>query len=176
MITKEQQIWLDHLSDTDKISIIPYNPETKRVFKRIKNDLIKVLGKTRISHRGSTNLKISGQGEIDLYIPTAKKQFNIQLEKLINYLGEPGSLYPLKRVRFFRYIDDIKIELFLINKNDSGWKESVVFEKYLKHNRKALLEYEKIKLECNGCSVREYYTKKTAFINKILLFSKNMVN
>ncbi len=172
MITKEQQIWLDHLSDTTKISIVPYNPETRRVFKIIKSDLNKVLGRTRISHRGSTNLKISGQGEIDLYIPVTKKQFNTHLEKLISYLGNPGSLYPLKRVRFIKYIDDIKIEIFLINKNDSGWKESVIFEKYLKCNNKALLEYEKIKSGCNGFSVKEYYTKKTAFINKILLLSK----
>lgn len=172
MITKEQQIWLDHLSDTTKISIILYNPETRIIFKTIKDNLVKVLGKVRISHRGSTNLKISGQGEIDLYIPVTKKQFNIQLEKLISYLGEPGSLYPLKRVRFIKYINDIKIEIFLINKNDQGWKDSLMFEKYLKSNHKVLSEYEKLKSKCDGFSVKKYYTVKTAFINKILLLSK----
>lgn len=172
MITKEQQIWLNHLSDNTKISIISYNPETRKVFKIIKDELIEVLGKTRISHRGSTNLKISGQGEIDLYIPATKKQFDVQLEKLISYLGQPSSLYPLKRARFIKYINNIKIEIFLINKNDSGWKESVVFEEYLKHNRKALLEYEKIKSRCNGFSVKEYYTKKTIFVNKILSLAR----
>lgn len=170
MLTKEQKIWIDHLSNTDKISIIPYNPKTKEVFKIIKNDLTKVLGKVRISHRGSTNLKISGQGEIDLYIPVTKNNFDNYLKKLTKHLGRPGSVYPLKRVRFVKYIDDIKIEIFLINRNDSGWRDSVKFEKYLKNNLGALRDYEKLKAGCNGFSVRKYYALKTAFINKILMF------
>jgi len=172
MITKEQKIWLDHLSDTDKIRNIPYDPKTKKVFKIIKSELIKVLGKVRISHRGSTSFKISGQGEIDLYIPAAKKHFNDYLQKLINYLGKPGSLYPLKRVRFVKYIDNLKIEIFLINKNDSGWKDIIRFEKYLRNNSKTLKDYEKLKAKCKGLSVKKYYTRKTEFINKVLLFSR----
>lgn len=172
MITKEQKIWLDHLSDTDKISIVPYNPKTKEVFGLIKNDLVKVLGNIRISHRGSTNLKISGQGEIDLYIPVAKKDFNSYLEKLTRFLGEPGSLYKFKRARFIKYIDNIKIEIFLINKNDLDWKNSVKFEKYLKNNSGALKDYERLKSKSSGLSVKKYYTLKTAFINKILLSAR----
>lgn len=168
MITKEQKKWLNHLGDENKIDIIPYNPKTKDVFKIIKKDLIKILGKTRISHRGSTALKISGQGEIDLYIPATKKFFNIYLGKLIKYLGQPGSLYPLERVRFVKYIDDIKIEIFLINKNNSGWKNCIRFERYLKKNPKSLREYERLKNRICGVSTRKYYTVKTKFINKIL--------
>lgn len=168
MLTKEQEKWLSHLGDENKIDIIPYNPKTKAVFKIIKKDLIKLLGKTRISHRGSTALKISGQGEIDLYIPATKKNFNIYLDKLIKYLGQPGGLYPLERVRFVKYIDGIKIEIFLINKNNSGWKNCIRFERYLKKNPKSLCEYERLKTIIRGVSTRKYYTVKTKFINKIL--------
>jgi len=168
MLTAAQKIWLDHLSDTDKISITPYNPKTREVFKIIKSDLLKVLGKTRISHRGSTNLKISGQGEIDLYIPVGKKYFNSYLQKIIKFLGEPGSLYEFKRARFIKYINGVKIEIFLVNQNDSDWKDSVKFEKYLKNNPTALRNYEKLKAKCNGFSVRQYYKIKTEFINKII--------
>jgi len=168
MITLEQQTWLNHLSETSTIKIIPYNPKNREVFKLIKKDLFGLLGKTRISLRGSTALKISGQGENDLYIPVDSKNFNIYLEKLIKYLGEPGSLYPLKRVRFIKYIDDIKTEIFLINKNDTGWKTSVKFEKYLKRHPEAVVEYEQLKKSSDGASVKEYYTKKTIFINKII--------
>jgi hypothetical protein len=79
--------------------------------------LIENIGNARISLRGSTFLGISGQGEVDLYIPIAKKYFNNYLAKLIKYLGEPGSIYELRRARFIKYIDGIKIEIFLINKN-----------------------------------------------------------
>ncbi|MCX6779273.1 MAG: GrpB family protein [Candidatus Magasanikbacteria bacterium] len=171
MLTSEQKKWLDHLSDTKKISVVPYDSKIKEVFKMIKAELIKILGKVRISHRGSTFLKISGQGEIDLYIPVNKKDFNVFIVKLSNYLGEPGSLYEFKRARFVKYLDGIKIEIFVINRNDSGWKNSIKFEKHLKNNPKALQEYEKLKIKANGLSVKEYYTLKTIFINKILSLS-----
>lgn len=35
MLSKDQKKWLDHLNDNDKVNIIPYNPETKKVFKII---------------------------------------------------------------------------------------------------------------------------------------------
>lgn len=168
MLTKEQQKWLDHLSAIKKIAIVPYNPKTKEVFKIIKAELTKILGKVRISHRGSTAMRISGQGEIDLYIPVCKKDFNDTVAKLVKYLGEAGSLYEYKRARFIKYIDGIKIEIFVINKNDSSWKTSIKFEKYLKGNSKALAEYERLKNRADGQSIRKYYTLKTIFINKIL--------
>lgn len=168
MLTPDQQKWLDHLSDTKTISIVPYNPKTKDFFKKIKSELIKILGNVRISHRGSTALKISGQGEIDLYVPAAKKDFYIYVNKISEHFGKPGSLYEFKRARFVKYLDGIKIEIFVINKNDSGWRDSIKFEKYLKNNPEALSEYEKLKSKADGFSVKKYYTLKTIFINKIL--------
>jgi GrpB-like predicted nucleotidyltransferase (UPF0157 family) len=168
MLTKEQKEWLNHLSDTEKIDIIPYNPQNKEVFKLIKNDLVKILGKERILLCGSTFLGISGQGEIDLYIPVAKKHFNSYLKKLILYLGKPGSIYEFRRVRFVKFIEGIKIEIFLINKNSKDWTNSRKFENFLRQNPKYLFEYEKLKSKCNGLSVKQYYTAKVEFINKIL--------
>lgn len=168
MINIEQQAWLNHLDDSDHIKIVPYNPKAKEVFKVIKARLIKVLGNIRISHRGSTALKISGQGEIDLYVPVSKKDFNVTVKKLEKHLGKPGSLYALKRARFVAYIDSIKIEIFVINKNDSGWKMSVRFETRLKNNPKMLRDYEKLKIKANGLSTQKYYTLKIAFINKVI--------
>lgn len=168
MINKEQQVWLNHLNDSDQIKIILYNPKVKEVFKIIKKELVKILGNVRISHRGSTALKISGQGEIDLYIPVSKKDFNVIVKKLVNHLGKPGSLYEFKRARFVKYIDNIKIEIFVINKNDSDWQMSIRFEKYLRNSSKALKDYEKLKIKANGLSTKKYYTLKTSFINKVL--------
>lgn len=168
MLSQKQKKWLNHLDDTNKIDIIPYDPKTKEVFSICKKDLIKALGRVKISHRGSTALKISGQGEVDLYIPATKKNFNNYLKRLVKHLGEPGSLYPFERARFVKYIDNIKIEIFLINKNNDGWKNSVKFEKYLKQNSDALNEYEKLKNDTKGVSTKKYYTAKTIFINKIL--------
>lgn len=171
MLTLEQKKWLDHLDDNNKIDNFPYNQKTRVVFNIIKKDLVKMLGKVRISHRGSTKLKISGQGEIDLYIPINKKDFNNFLEILIKHIGKPGSVYNLERARFIKYIDGIKIEIFLINKNCEGWKNCIKFENYLKKHLKYLTEYEKLKQINSGVSTKKYYTAKTIFINKILKLS-----
>ncbi len=168
MLRLEQKQWLSNLSDTKTISVIPYNPKNRLVFNKIKKDLIDNIGNVRVSLRGSTLLGISGQGEVDLYIPVAKKNFNIYLKKLMKYLGDPGSVYELRRVRFVKYIDDIKIEIFLINKNSKDWINGCKFENFLKHSPKYLNEYERIKKKYDGFSVRQYYTVKTKFINKIL--------
>lgn len=76
MLTKEQKKWLEHLSNVDKIKVAPYNPKVKIVFDKIKKDIQQFLGKVEIVHRGSTSLKIAGQGEIDLYIPVIDSNFN----------------------------------------------------------------------------------------------------
>ncbi len=168
MITPAQQIWLDHLNDSDSVRVIPYDPRVKPVFKQIKADLITILGNVPVRHKGSSALKISGQGEIDLYLPVATNNFNNYLNKLKTHLGEPGSVYDLRRVRFVKYINDIKIEIFIINKNSVDWKNSIKFEKYLKNNRDALMAYEKLKTDNAGQSTKKYYTKKIEFINEIL--------
>ena len=168
MLTKEQEKWIDHISDIEKIKIIPYNPETAVVFNKIKKEIQKTLGKVEVFHRGSTKLKISGQGEIDLYIPVNIKDFNNYLEKLIEYFGKAGTIYPLERVRFVKYVSSIKIEIFLINKKDDDWKNGLKFENYLRKHPDTLNEYENLKKSCDGFSFREYYRKKLNFINKIL--------
>lgn len=168
MLTEEQKKWVAYLGDKKKVDIFPYNPKTKEVFKKINNEIKEFLGGIEVLHCGSTVLKILGQGEIDLYISVLTKRFNSYLEKLVKHFEEPGNIYPLRRVRFVEYIDNIKIEIFLINKETDDWKNHIKFENYLKQNKKALQEYAKIKQESSGLTVQEYYRKKLEFINKIL--------
>lgn len=39
MLTEEQKKWVAHLDSKKKIEIIPYNPKTKSVFKKIKKKI-----------------------------------------------------------------------------------------------------------------------------------------
>lgn len=167
MLSHEQEKWISHLSK-EKVKIVPYNPKTKEVFNEIRQEIQEVLGKTEIIHCGSTALEILGQGEVDVYIPTAKNSFNKNLEKLIKHFGKPGSIYLLKRARFVKYIDDIKIEIFLINKEINEWKNCLKFENYLKQHPVVLKEYIRLKENSKGLTIQEYYRKKLEFINKIV--------
>ena len=166
MITEEQEKWISHLGN-EKIKIVPYNPETKIVFEKAKKEVQDVLGKVEVAHHGATSLEISGQGEVDLFIPVLGKCFDYYLEKLITYFGEPGSVYALERVRFVKYVDDIKVEIMLVNKERNGWKNSVKFKSCLLENPNLLSEYRELKEDANGLTTQEYYRHKIEFFNKV---------
>ena len=102
-------------------------------------------------------------------VPVLEKDFNDCLEKLTRHFGEPGSIYPLKRVRFVIYRENIKVEIFLMNKETEDGRNLIKFENYLRDSKAELQEYIKIKEESDGLSVKEYYRKKLEFINKILI-------
>lgn len=168
MLTPNQEKWINHLSATDKIKIIPYNPKTKEVFEKVKKEILEVLGAVEVSHRGATSLGISGQGEIDCYVPVAENEFNRYLETMLAYFGQARSVYLLKRAAFVKYIEEIKIEIFLINEKSDDWINGLKFDNYLKSHLADLERYKKLKETGDGLSVREYYRRKTEFINDIL--------
>lgn len=172
MITKDQQKWLNHLSDTDKIIIKPYDPKSSLIFNEVKKKVIGALGKVRILERGASYLGISGQDEIDIYVPVSPENFDKYVEKMTKVFGKPGSNYPLIRARFRIPGYEKHIDVFVINKEDKGWTDSEALTKYLKTHKKVLVEYRKLKEEGNGLSTKEYYTKKIIFINKILKKAK----
>lgn len=172
MITKDQQKWLRHLSDTDKIVIKPYDPKSSEIFSEVKKKVVGVLGRVRVLHRGASYFKISGQNEIDIYVPTSPKDFDEYVGKMTKSFGKPGSLYPLIRARF-RILGYRKhIDVFIINKEDKGWVDSEIFTKYLKGNKKVLDAYRKLKENGDGLSVREYYKKKIVFVDKTVKKAK----
>lgn len=167
MLTKEQEKWISHLSK-EKVKIIPYNPKTKEVFNRVKKEIKEVLGDTEIVHCGSTALGILGQGEVDLYIPINEGLFDKYLDKLISHFGKAGSIYPLRRARFVKYLHGIKVEIFLINKATNDWKNCLKFENYFKKYPQSLEDYIGIKEKSNGLTVQDYYREKIEFFNRII--------
>lgn len=169
MLTNDQKKWIAHLSDKDKITIVPFNPTAEEKYIQVKQKIQKILGKNiPIKHCGATSLGISGQDEIDIYIPVSPTRFNQLIEPLKNIFGEPESLYPLERIRFKTKENGKRVDVFLINKEHAGWINGEKFEKYLKSHPKALDEYRKLKEDGDGLSVREYYQRKIEFINSIV--------
>ncbi len=173
MLNPKQKRWVNHLSDTDKIKIIPYDPTSEEKFQMVKERVQKALGKKyHIEHRGASGMGISGQDEIDTYIPVSVEEFDSLIPKLKELFGEPGSHYPLDRVRFKTFIDGKRIDIYLINKEASSWLDGVKFENYIKSHPESLDEYRKLKEDGNGLSIREYYRRKIIFMNEILEIAK----
>lgn len=174
MLTLAQEKWIAHLSDETKIKIVPFDPSSVEKFEKIKAKIWSVFGnKINVYHCGATNLGISGQDEIDVYIPVPKQSFNSLITPLADLFGPPASHYPLERARFKTFIDEKHIDVFLINETSSGWINGVKFEKYLRSHPKALESYRVLKEKGNGLSTREYYRRKIEFINDILAKENN---
>lgn len=173
MITKQQKQWLDHLNDQDKVIVKPYDPESEKIFEEVKEKVITCLGNGfEVLHRGASHLKISGQDEIDIYVPVEPNIFDETVTKIKDDFGEPGSLYPLVRARF--RIDEYTkhIDVFVINKKDVGWTDSEIFTKYLLSHSNILEEYRQLKEAGRGLSTKTYYTQKIEFINNVLVKAK----
>jgi GrpB-like predicted nucleotidyltransferase (UPF0157 family) len=169
MLTPDQEKWIAHLSDKDHITIIPYDATAKDKFEAVKKKIQTALGKdTRVEHRGATSLCISGQDEIDVYVPVPKSQFNSMLAPLTAAFGNPHSHYPLERARFVTFEEGKHIDIFLINEACKGWIDGLKFEDYLKSHTTALDQYRILKERGQGLSTREYYRRKIEFINEIL--------
>jgi GrpB-like predicted nucleotidyltransferase (UPF0157 family) len=169
MLTPEQENWVAHLSDQDKIIIVPFDPTAEEKFKKVKQRIQNVLGKhVSIEHHGATSLGISGQDEIDVYIPVSQAKFDSLVDSLKGIFGEPKSMYPLERARFATKEVGKHVDVFLINEEHDGWKNALKFEANLKANSAALNEYRQLKESGNGANVKEYYRRKIEYINRII--------
>ena len=169
MLTEEQEKWINHLSDTDKIKIVPFNPRSQEEFEKVKSLIQSKISPTvRVEHRGASYLGISGQNEIDIYVPVPKNLFNSFVIQLSELFGEPHRIYPLERARFNAPNNGIRIDIHLVNEEHANWSNSEKFEDYLKAHPEALEEYRLLKEAGNGLSTRKYYRQKVEFINDIL--------
>lgn len=122
----------------------------------------------QFEHHGASSMGISGQDEIDTYIPVDVTVFDEYISKLTKVFGEPRKIYPNDRAHFIAREEGKRIDIYLINKEALSWTDGVKFENYLKTHPDALEKYRILKEEGNGLSTREYYRRKIEFINDIL--------
>jgi GrpB-like predicted nucleotidyltransferase (UPF0157 family) len=169
MLTPDQEAWLAHLSDRDRIRILPFDPNAADAFAVVKHRIETALGQTvRIEHHGATSLGISGQDEIDVYLPVPADRLNDLIDRLRALFGEPRSLYPGRRARFVTEVDGKHIDVFPINEEHEDWGRMARFEAYLRSHPEALEQYRLLKERGNGLSVRAYYREKLRFFNDVL--------
>jgi len=168
-VTPSQEAWLSHLSDSDQVIIKPFDPTAQAKFEQVRQLIHERLGReVSVEHHGATSLGISGQDEIDIYIPIALDQFNLHIEKLAMVFGNPRSHYPLERARFRTEIEGKRIDVFLINADSDGWSDCLKFEAFLRDHPDMLKAYERLKEEGHGLSTQQYYRRKTEFVYQVL--------
>lgn len=166
MLTENQEKYLLKISEDKKVKIVPYDPKVVSIVNDIKKKIAKDGINLKIAHMGASALGISGQGDIDLYILCTEEEFPVYvplLEKLFGPRVSGISIY-----KWQLSINEFEVEMYLTDPKTPGMKEQIdVFEK-LKNNKELLKEYESIKSEADGLSLREYMKRKYEFLNKIL--------
>ena len=174
MLTHDQEKWIAHLADDDRVAIQPLDPNAGRIFEQVKARIQAACGShLPVLHRGATSLGISGQDEIDVYCPVPEAEFVRWLPTLSAVFGPPRSHYPLERARFVTYEEGKHIDIFLINAACQGWLDGNEFDAYLRSHPDTLDQYRLLKESGDGLSTREYYRRKTAFINSILALTRS---
>lgn len=168
MLTPEQEKWVQHLNTTGKVEIFPYDEKAPEKFEQIKAQVQSVLGNVEVLHRGASSMGISGQREIDVYVPLTPEEIEEYTPKMEEAFGKPKSVYPNERTKFLAKIYGTTIEIMLTNKEHPSWINGERFRDNLLENPEALERYKKLKEECAGLNCQEYYRRKIEFINEIL--------
>lgn len=169
MLTKHQEKWINTLFTDKMIKIIPFDPTCKEKFEKVKSMVHSHIDKSiEVLHRGASNMGISGQDEIDIYIPVKPKDFNHLIPQLAKLFDTNKEIYEMERKRFATNIDGKHIDVFLVNEEHISWVDNAEFDNRVRNNPDLLEKYKQMKELGDGSTVQEYYRKKTEFINEVL--------
>lgn len=167
MLTSDQAKWIDSLSDR-QILVVPYDPRSEDLFNKVRDRIHTILGHdVVVEHCGASGLGISGQDEIDVSIAVMKDKFADYIPLLEVEFGPVRSQYP-DRARLEAREEGKKIDLKIVDMNHANYLRGKAFELHLRKYPEDLEAYRILKEEASGMSAKEYYRRKTEFINDIL--------
>jgi GrpB-like predicted nucleotidyltransferase (UPF0157 family) len=163
---------------TREIKVVPYNPEWKTEFEKIKGMINSYIGDLilTIEHVGSTSIEgLSAKPIID--IDVVIESYDV-LPIIIDRLGNAGYVHEGNlgvegREAFKRVYDDgyIKYHLYVCPKDGKGYLEHIAFRNFLRINETARKEYGALKLKLADIyryDIDYYCNGKTEFVNGIL--------
>lgn len=152
---------------TDKyIHIKPYDPEVKHKGEELINKIHALYPALKVNFIGSSVLGISGQKDIDLIIESPPEDFHLYIKGLTSILGKPVK----KRVGLIEWdtrIDNYIIDVLMMDHKNPIGRNTIRTHERIKKNKMFLKQYEKLKLSCNGTSLREYKRRRLEFFNYV---------
>ncbi len=155
------------LSSKQKVRIGPYNPLVQKAIQNIIIIIKSQFPTLKIIAAGSSSLKIAGLNDIDLYTVSPKESFHKYILTFTRLFGKPYKI----RKNFIEWHFSWKgfpVELSLMDPDTSMCKERLRIFQIFKHDKRILYEYEKLKKDLNGSSLREYVRGRLEFFNRVL--------
>lgn len=163
---------------TKVIEVVPYNPEWKAEFNRLKEQLLSYVGDLIISieHVGSTSIEgLVAKPIIDLDLVMDSYDVLPQIIERLQQHGyeHQGNLGIEGREAFQRLQEDgfMKYHLYVCPKDGKGYLEHIAFRDYLRSNTAARQAYAEVKqrlAEQHRYDIDAYCEGKTTFVSSIL--------
>jgi|SRR3989344_1356891 len=170
MLTNNQKNYLDSLSSEKLNQIVqvePWNPQILELAELLIEELKTHLPQLQAVLMGSVFFKIAGEKDIDITVYCGKHE-QPRYTKIIEQLLGPRTNEGEHHTGWEFYREGNHITIYLSDPRSPNTQEQKEFFELLKARPDLVKEYEKIKLDMNGKTYKEYQTAKYEFYNKIL--------
>ena len=138
----------------DEIRVLPYNPEWRDEFQRIRSMLLECIGDIIISveHVGSTSIEgLAAKPIIDIDVVMESYELLPIIVKRLELIGfkHEGNLEIEGREAFKRTVEDdfMPYHLYVCPKDGKGYLEHIAFRDYLRENPEIAEAYGQLKKE-----------------------------
>jgi len=166
MLREEELKYLKKIPQNKKVNFFPYDSKTTQLVDNIiKKIKIKILD-LEIKFIGASALKISGQGDFDIYVLCQREKFKHYVTKLIDIFGKP--IFQGDYIQWEFKVGSHDVELYLTDPSDETVKDQFKIFEMLTKDKKLLLKYEHLKEAAKDLPYKEYQRKKYEFYNKLL--------
>jgi GrpB-like predicted nucleotidyltransferase (UPF0157 family) len=169
MLTKNQETYLNTVPENKIAHVAPFDPATQTTAEEITSEIKSRLPIAKVFYIGSSKLGIAGENDIDMTI-LGEADFDNYFEVFSKLYGTPEHTdLENKYVKWEFVRNGFPVELHLNAFMTPNFQEQIDTQEILENNKDLRLEYEQIKLNCNGISWKEYLIKKYEFWNRVLV-------
>ena len=173
MLTENQKGYLNTVPEDKIAHVVPFDPATQTTAHEITTEIKSVLPEAKVFYIGSSKLGIAGENDIDMTV-LGESEFDNYLKIFEGLYGNPEHKNVENKYVKWEFVrNGFPVELHLNAFMTPNFQEQIDTNKILEENRDLLLEYEQIKLQCDGISWKKYMVKKYEFWNKVLGIDKN---
>lgn len=150
-------------SPVKKIKLYQYDPKSQILFKRIKKKIIKNFPELDVHLYGSSDLKILGEKDVDIFVISKSRDVSKYISKLNKLFGKSAKIKD-EYVEWVFSKDSFIVELTLVYSGNKLYKKQIERYEALKRNPVFIKQYETLKSISNGLPIREYHKNKLHFL------------
>lgn len=159
-------IYSFRLSNDIFVQMYPFDPKVQKQGRRLAAMIQKKFPETKVHFFGSAALGIDGRNDIDLMIDCDGARIGEYLPYLCSVFGVPIRQKPLE-VKWSSVKHGVVIDVMLVDVNHVVRNTLLSTYSALSKNSHLVGEYDRLKKESIGTSLREYQRRRMAFFNSI---------